>query len=116
MALLVGPLVLATVVGLVVMWPSGDLQLDTPGTDVQRGTARVESIGECRRAADGCRAATVELLSGPGAPGEDLALLPYGPGAPEVAVGDRIIVSYAAQSPEGERYAFQDFDRGPPLL
>ncbi len=83
---------------------------------MQRGTAKVESIGECRRAADGCRAATVELLSGPGAPGEDLALLPYGPGAPEVEVGDRIIVSYAAQSPEGERYAFQDFDRGPPLL
>ena len=30
--------------------------------------------------------------------------------------GDRIVVSYAPEAPEGERYAFQDFDRGPPLL
>lgn len=116
MSALVGPLVLATLVGLFVLWPSGDLELTTPGADVQRGTARVESIGACQRDSDGCRAALVELLSGPGAPGEDLVILPYGPGAPEVAPGDRIIVSHAPSAPEGEQYAFQDFDRGRPLL
>lgn len=116
MAALVGPLVLATLVGLFVLWPSGDLEITTPGADVERGTARVESIGPCARDADGCRAAVVELLSGPGAPGEDLAILPYGPGAPEVEAGDRIIVSHAASAPAGEQYAFQDFDRGRPLL
>lgn len=116
MALVVGPLVLATLVGLYVLWPSGDLEITTPGADVQRGTAKVESFVPCARPADGCRAAEVELLSGPGAPGTDRAVLPYGPGAPQVEVGDRIIVSYVADSPDGERYAFQDFDRGPPLL
>ncbi len=115
-ALLVGPLVLATVVGLVVLWPDGDLEITTPGADVQRGTAEVQSVGVCREDVDGCRLAQVDLLSGPGAPGTAEALLPYGDRAPEVEPGDRIVVSFAAQAPAGERYAFQDFDRGPPLL
>ena len=113
--LLVGPLVLATVVGLAVLWPDGDLQLETPGTDVQRGTAEVRSVVPCDLS-EGCQQADVELLSGPGAPGEALALLPFGERAPDVQAGDRIIVSYTAEAPQGEQYAFQDFDRGPPLL
>ncbi|WP_439938577.1 YibE/F family protein [Nocardia sp. N13] len=115
-ALLVGPLVLATVIGLAVLWPDGDLELTGPGVDVERGTAKVLGIGECRQDVVGCRLAEVELLSGPGAPGTVEALLPYGDNAPEVQAGDRIIVSFAGQAPKGERYAFQDFDRGPPLL
>ena len=118
MALLVGPLVLATVVGVAVLWPDGELEVSGPGTDVQRGTAEVTALVPCPQEVqvDGCRAADIELLSGPGAPGEARALLPYGDGAPEVVVGDRIIVSHAEQAPEGQQYAFQDFDRGPPLL
>ncbi|MDR7251618.1 putative membrane protein [Nocardioides sp. BE266] len=115
-ALLVGPLVLATVVGLAVLWPDGDLEITTPGADVQRGTATVQEIGPCRRDVGGCRSATVELHSGPGAPGQAEALLPYGDAAPDVEVGDRIVVTYVADGEEGEQYAFQDFDRGPPLL
>lgn len=116
MALLVGPLVLATVIGVAVLWPDGDLEISGPGVDVQRGTAQVQEIGECRQDVVGCQLAQVELLSGPGAPGEAEALLPYGERAPVVEPGDRIIVSYTAEAPEGEQYAFQDFDRGPPLL
>ncbi|MFC7362040.1 YibE/F family protein [Nocardioides astragali] len=116
--LLIGPLVLATVVGLAVLWPDGDLEVAGPGVDVRRGTAEVQDIGPCpgRRDVEGCSLARVELLSGPGAPGEAEALLPYGPAAPEVEAGDRIIVSFTEEAPEGEQYAFQDFDRGPPLL
>ena len=114
--LLIGPLVLATVVGLAVLWPDGDLEISGPGVDVRRGTAEVQDIGACRQDVEGCRLARVELLSGPGAPGEAEALLPYGDAAPEVEAGDRIIVSYTEQAPAGEQYAFQDFDRGPPLL
>jgi len=118
MALVVGPLVLATLVGLFVLWPDGDLEVSGPGVDVERGAAEVLSVGPCRQeqAVEGCQQAEVELLSGPGAPGTAQAVLPYGSMAPEVAPGDRIIVSYAADAPEGEQYAFQDFDRGPPLL
>lgn len=114
--LLVGPLVLATVVGVALLWPDGDLEIASPGTDVQRGTAEVQDVGACRQDVEGCQLAQVELLSGPGAPGTADALLPYGDRAPVVEPGDRIIVSYAEQAPEGEQYAFQDFDRGPPLL
>ncbi len=116
MALLVGPLVLATVIGVAVLWPDGDLEISGPGVDVRRGTAQVQEIGECRQDVVGCQLAQVELLSGPGAPGEAEALLPYGERAPVVEPGDRIIVSFTAEAPEGEQYAFQDFDRGPPLL
>ncbi len=116
MAALVAPLVLATLVGLVTLWPDGDLEVSGPGVDVERGTAEVQSVGPCRQQVEGCQLAQVELLSGPGAPGEAEALLPYGSQAPEVVAGDRIIVSFTEQAPDGEQYAFQDFDRGPPLL
>jgi uncharacterized membrane protein len=118
MAMVVGPLVLATLIGLFVLWPDGDLEVSGPGVDVERGTAEVLSVGPCQQeqAVEGCQQAEVELLSGPGAPGTSQAVLPYGSMAPEVVPGDRIIVSFAAESPEGEQYAFQDFDRGPPLL
>ena len=118
MAVVVGPLVLATLVGLFVLWPDGDLAVSGPGVDVERGTAEVLSVGPCRQeqAVEGCQQAEVEVLSGPGAPGEAVALLPYGSQAPEVVAGDRIIVSFTAEAPDGEQYAFQDFDRGPPLL
>ena len=115
MAVVVGPLVLATLVGLFVLWPDGDLELTGPGVDVERGTAQVRDVVTCDLS-DGCQQAEVELLSGPGAPGDALALLPFGEQAPEVVAGDRIIVSFTEQAPEGEQYAFQDFDRGPPLL
>jgi len=116
MTALVAPLVLATLVGLVTLWPDGDLEVSGPGVDVERGTAEVQSVGPCRQQVEGCQLAQVELLSGPGAPGEAEALLPYGSQAPEVVAGDRIIVSFTEQAPDGEQYAFQDFDRGPPLL
>src|SRR6478752_3042442 len=109
-------LVVATLVGLVTLWPDGDLEVSGPGVDVERGTAEVQSVGPCRQQVEGCQLAQVELLSGPGAPGEAEALLPYGSQAPEVVAGDRIIVSFTEQAPDGEQYAFQDFDRGPPLL
>ena len=117
MTLLVAPLVLATVVGVAVLWPDGDLQVSGPGVDVERGTAKVTELVPCAQEVqvEGCRAAAIELLSGPGAPGQAQALLPYGE-KPEVVAGDRIIVSFAEQAPEGQQYAFQDFDRGPPLL
>ena len=70
-ALLVGPLVLATVVGLAVLWPEGDLEIASPGADVERGTAKVQTIEACPPDldVDGCQVARVELLSGPGSPG-----------------------------------------------
>ena len=113
---LIVPLVLATLVGLVVLWPAGDVEVTGPGTDVQRATGTVLDIHPCTLEVDRCLGARVELRSGPGSPGEVEALLPYGERAPEVAVGDDLVLSYAAQAPEGQQYSFQDFDRSTPLL
>ena len=86
MALLVGPLVLATLVGLLLLWPDGDLELSGPGVDVQRGTATVTELVPCQLAGgkvvEGCQAATIDVLSGPGAGADATAVLPYGEKAP----------------------------------
>ncbi len=116
LAAVIAPLAGATIVALVVMWPSGDLELTGPGADVERARATVLDVGPCHLDVPGCLAGTVELRSGPGAPGTVQAMLPYGERAPEVAPGDDVVLSYVAAAPEGEQYVFQEFDRTRPLL
>ena len=110
------PLVLATGVGLVVLWPDEDVEVVPPGYAAQRAHGTVLDVHRCEFEVRGCKAGTVELSSGPGAPGEVEALLPFGKQAPVVEAGDRIILSFVRQAPPDERYAFQDFDRSQPLL
>lgn len=112
----IAPLMLATLVGLVWLWPSGSVEFAGPGTDVERARGSVVEVGECHLDVPGCLAANVELSSGAGAPGTVSALLPYGEKAPEVVPGDRVILSFTAQAPEGEQYAFQEFDRSRALM
>lgn len=114
-ALLV-PLVLATVAGLLVLWPAGDAEVVPPGYAAQRAHGTVVDVHPCRTEVRDCKAGTVELRSGPGAPGEVEALLPYGAQAPVVEPGDPVVLAYVEQAPRGEQYSFQDFDRGRPLL
>lgn len=116
LAAVIVPLVLATLGGLFVLWPAGDVEIDGPGLDNQRAQGTVLDIGPCERDIEGCVAGTVRLTSGPGAPGETVALLPYGERAPEVEVGDDIILTYAEAAPVGEQYAFQEHDRSQTLL
>jgi uncharacterized membrane protein len=111
LAAVIVPLAIATVVGLLVLWPSGDVALAEHHTKVDRARGTLVDIGSCEREVQGCLAGTVRLESGPGAPGEVTALLPYGERAPEVRVGDDLILTYASEAPEGERYAFQEHDR-----
>lgn len=110
------PLVLATGVGLVVLWPGEDVEVVPPGYAAQRAQGTVLDVHPCEFEVRGCKAGTVELSRGPGAPGEVEALLPFGKQAPVVEAGDRVILSFVRQAPPGERYAFQDFDRSQPLL
>lgn len=116
LAAVIAPLAAATVVALVVMWPSGDLELTAPGADVERARATVVDVGPCHLDVPGCLAGTVELRSGPGAPGTVQAMLPYGERAPEVVPGDEVVLSYVAAAPQGEQYVFQEFDRTRPLM
>ena len=62
--------------------PTATSRSPAPGTDVERGKARcVTEVGECRNDVEGCRHAEVELVSGPGAPGEAEALHALRPAA-----------------------------------
>lgn len=116
LAAVIVPLFSATAVGLVSFWPSPDGPSAPPGFAAQRAHATVLDVHPCRDEVQGCRAATVEVTSGPGAPGRAEAFLPFGPQAPTFQPGDEVLLSYVAQAPPDERYSFQDFDRSEPLL
>jgi uncharacterized membrane protein len=113
---LIVPLVLAAGAGLFLLWPEEDIAVVPPGYAAERAHGTVLDVHPCKFEVRGCKAGTVELSSGAGAPREVEAMLPFGKQAPVVEAGDRIILSFVRQAPPGERYAFQDFDRAQPLL
>lgn len=113
---LIAPLVLATGAGLLVLWPDENVEVVPPGYAAQRAHGTVLDVHPCDNGVRGCKAGTVELSSGPGAPGEVKALLPFGKQAPVVEAGDRVVLAFVEQAPRGEQYSFQDFDRAQPLL
>jgi len=113
---LIVPLVLATGVGLFVLWPDEDVEVVPPGYAAERAHGTVLDVHPCDLEVRGCKAGTVELSRGPGAPGEVEALLPFGKQAPVVEAGDRVVLAFVEQAPRGEQYSFQDFDRAQPLL
>jgi uncharacterized membrane protein len=116
LAVVLVPLVAATVVGLVLLWPSSSEVRPPPGLAVARAHATVVDVHPCRNAVPQCLAATVDLTSGAGAPGRAEAAMPFGAQAPVVEPGDRVVLSYFAEAPAGQQYQFVDFDRTQPLL
>ncbi|MGH3327024.1 MAG: YibE/F family protein [Streptomycetales bacterium] len=109
------PLIAATILGLVVLWPSGD-EVKAGDLAVQRAHATVLATHPCRHGVSHCLSASVDLTSGPGAPGRAEATLPFGRQAPPFEVGDQITLGYVAQAPVDQRYQFIDFDRTQPLM
>ncbi len=119
------PLLLATVVGLVVLWPEGDsVRRPTsfgPPTRLIDGTVEVDRAVPCKGresgAASNCRVATVRLTEGP-EKGEavDLELF-EGPGQPRLHEGDSVVLGRADDRGGGRvDYYFSDFQRRSPLL
>lgn len=116
------PLVALTVVALLVLWPDRPERLSG-----ERGTfydATVTAVVEqaCPPEQDvvgvvRCGEVTVRLDDGPQAGTEVTTPVPGGPGAPRVAVGDRVVV-HAGTGPgeDTPRYAIADHQRGQPLL
>ena len=114
-ALVLAPFIAATLVGLVLLWPDEEPQTPNAFAAAERARGTVTEVRPCNNEVAGCLASTVELTEGVGAPDSIEASIPYGEQAPEVEVGDRVLLSYIADAPEGQRYVFQDFDRGRPL-
>ncbi len=111
------PLILATVAGLVLLWPRGDLP---QAEGAQRSNATILEIRECAQQAeatgDECREAEVRVDSG-----ADQGLLvtvpvPFGSGAPDFEAGDKVVLGAVADVPLESRYELVDFQRDVPLL
>lgn len=115
---------LATVAGLVVLWP-GDVRI---GTELTVGSyqAEVERVDEslCPGFTDQrCQHVTVRLRNGPDA-GESAPLLLGATGGlePDVDPGDDVKVTRAPEPPAGTApvagtgYSFYDFERGRPMV
>jgi uncharacterized membrane protein len=114
--LVLAPLVLATAVGLASLWPEGGGYGFADQFASERAHGTVTEVGPCTADVPECRSALVRLERGPGAPGDVEAIIPFGDQAPDVGVGDRVVLAYAASAPPDQRYTFQDFDRGQTLL
>ena len=118
-----GGLALLTLVGLIALWPGGDVKDDVGDLGYSRDQydARLESYaqGPCEGTAPEedvtCVNATVRLLQGPDR-GTTIAidLPPIGRGV-SFSVGDVLVLSYDDQAPEDFRYAFADRNRKPVL-
>jgi uncharacterized membrane protein len=111
----IAPFVVATAVGLLQLWPDDDAARTPSEFATERAHATVVDVHGCPDRVEGCLAGTVELTSGPGAPGRAETLLPFGEQAPVVEEGDQVILSFVREAPPGERYSFQEFDRREPL-
>jgi uncharacterized membrane protein len=117
------PLLVATLVGLVVLWPDGDAVERPAGfgppAQLVDGTVVVDREVECEGRPFGaesrCRVATVRLAEGP-EQGEttDLELF-EGPGQPRLHTGDRVVLGRAVDR-VGVDYYFSDFQRQSSLL
>jgi uncharacterized membrane protein len=116
--------VVATVAGLVVLWPSGR---DTGISRFLGAPARLDDamVREVRTApcpgggeglGERCRSAAVELTTGPDRGTVVDLESTAGPGTPKLREGDRIVVGYTPDAPPGQQYYFADYERRSPLL
>jgi len=116
------PLLVATVVGLIALWPDGNsLRPDSfgPPTRLVNGTVAVDRAVPCQGrpsgAASNCRVATVRLTQGP-EKGTTVDLQLYeGPGQPRLHKGDPVVLGRADERGQVDYY-FSDFQRRSPLL
>jgi uncharacterized membrane protein len=121
-----------TLVGLLALWPDGDVRRASsrPVGDIHAAQVKRLTTEGCEAVrVPGCRVAEIELESGPDAGDRTLMSFQGGELSPELEVGDTIRVvdtSYARQRrgrlelPGGglaqDRYRFVDWERGSPLL
>ncbi|WP_296152437.1 MULTISPECIES: YibE/F family protein [unclassified Pseudonocardia] len=119
-AALLVPCALATLVGLVVLWPRSG----APSTVARPSTPVDAQVVAAQRAdctpGDGtnaCLGLTVRMEDGP-LPGRDLVqILPVEPSTPRFAVGDEIVLQWSGADPlDPGSYQVVDFQRGPPLI
>jgi uncharacterized membrane protein len=128
MLLLLVPVGLATVIGLIVLWPDGGptraeqaaATYLPPGTTYPEG--RVVSVDTAPCSADGaatagtCGKAVVEIQDGAGAGDFEQIDLPPDVVASGVAKGDTLVLTRDGGAEGGGGYQFYDYARGTPIV
>jgi uncharacterized membrane protein len=120
----VGAFLLATLIGLVVLWPPPTPRDRTGGlgtpVDLVNATVTAAPVVPCRSALPGvdlvCRDVTARLDSGP-EKGQTTTLdITESPDQPTLGRDDRIVLGRAADPGQPVAYFFSDFQRRTPLL
>jgi uncharacterized membrane protein len=99
---ILAPAILATLVGLVLLWPGHPKLQQEAGGQQERASAEVTQVVEkaCPKGADAasagitgpCGTATVHITGGVGK-GQTVSVeLPQGPGSPSIGVGDKVVL------------------------
>ncbi|ROO84317.1 putative membrane protein [Actinocorallia herbida] len=133
---LIVPLAVATLAGLVWLWPSDKPDTSAQGTLSRHKATIVEVVlGECAKAADApidvsgeptaaaaepvdprrCGTATIQFASGPAEGGYATVSLPTGPGTHLYEAGDDVLVIETPGTTGLDRYLLSDHDRSDPL-
>jgi uncharacterized membrane protein len=120
---LLGLLIVATIVGLAVLWPHGSLGRKGQFGPIRTVGAVAEAVTTqpCRLSASHrCRVATVRILDGPDKGDHTRLTTVAAIGSLDVSEGDRIRVYRNVVPPGGgatvDKFSFADFDRRGPML
>ncbi|TQM45241.1 putative membrane protein [Pseudonocardia cypriaca] len=119
-AALLVPCGLATLVGLVVLWPFGGVPTAAYPVSQEPVKAQVTAmtVTDCSPGSGdrSCVALVVHMADGP-RPGRDLVqVMPVEPGTPRFAVGDHVVLGWSgSDADDAGSYQVVDFQRGAPL-
>lgn len=124
LAFLVTPFALAAVIGMVLLFPTGDGPEGVgSGQEPVLGTVTAAEAGPCQFGAEPggeqgeqCLTVSVKMTDGK-APGSEIrTAVPLEPSTPRFAVGDDVVLSYGGGDPlSGGSYQLVDFQRGTSL-
>ncbi len=119
-AALLVPCALATLVGVVLLWPTAGPATGTIGAQVPvRGEVTSIRTSDCASGSGdrGCLALVVLMTDGP-RPGRELVqIVPVEPGSPRFDVGDEVVLGWSGADPaDPGSYQVVDFQREPALL
>ncbi len=129
LAALLGPCLLAALVGLVLLWPTTPAPRAGAGGTPQPVAAQVVQTLSTRcdaaaptpsparpQATGQCVAVTVHMTDGPRAGHDLVQVVPIEPGTPRFAIGDAVVLGWSGGNPDDPgSYQIVDFQRGGPL-
>jgi uncharacterized membrane protein len=121
------PAMLLTLVGVVLLWPGSVAKTSSPADGGQRAYGDVVAVraNACPTATSAtpttpnevCGDADVRITDGHGVNRTVTVDLPSGPGAPVLAVGDQVVLSYVpATQATPEQYSVTDHQRGNQMI